>query len=346
MKKFWVVFALLILAACAPAEKHAEKVKIGAILPMSGAIAFYGADEQTAMDVALEEVGEKVTIIYEDSAGDNTKAIAAFQKLSGVDNAKIVITATSWISNTVYAPAADASILQVIIASAAFKRTRDDLAVRFTQDVKDEAPYLTDYLKKFNRVAVLYLDNDYGKAWVEELQKALGEKLVASESHALTETDFNTQLTKVKSATPDVLVLVTSGRLGGLMARKARTMGIDAQLTGTRPIESPELLQEGTAVEGLVYTYPAYNTEHPFLARYAEKYGKQPTVFAVEAYDAIVVLGEAVDACGTDTTCIHDWFKNKSYDGALGHVQFDEAGDAHYPSVLKQVKDGKFVAYK
>jgi branched-chain amino acid transport system substrate-binding protein len=342
MKRLLFLF-LMFLASCVHAQ---DKVVIGAILPLSGPIAFYGADEQTAIDLALEDVGGKVQVVYEDSAGDNSKAVAAFQKLSNVDNAKIVITATSWISNTVYSPAIDAGLLQAIIASAAFKRTREDRAVRLTQDVTDEVPYLLEYLEPFNRVAVAYLDNDYGKAWVDELRKALGDKLVAAESHAVGEVDVSAQITKIKAADPDILILVTSGRLGGLHARKAREQGITAQLAGTRPIENPELLQEKAAVEGLVYTYPDYDVDHPFIARYVAKYGKHPTVFSVEAYDTIVLLAQAVDACGSDTACMHGWFRNKEFDGALGHITFDDTGDAHYPAILKQVRNGTFGPFK
>ena len=36
----------------------------------------------------------------------------------------------------------------------------------------------------------------------------------------------------------------------------------------------------------------------------------------------------------------------RANDGALGHVVFDNRGDAHYPVVLKQVHNGAFVAYE
>lgn len=313
---------------------------------MTGAFSFYGEDQRSAINIALEQVGNKINVIYEDSAGENPKAVAAFNKLTNVDGAKIVVTSTSWISNSVYTQAADAKILQAIIASAAFKRTLNDSAVRFTVDVKDEAPYILDYLKKFNRAGILHLNNDYGKGWAEQLKNSLGEKAVAVETYSPGDTDVNTQLTKIKAANPDVLVLVSTGKEGGLFAKKARELGINAQLVSQRPIQSPELLQAGDAVEGMVYSYPAYNTEHPFVTVYKAKYGKEPTVFAAEAYDTIITLAKATEECKTDTACIYNWFVNKEYDGALGRVKFDEKGDAHYPFILKHVKEGKFVVYQ
>lgn len=344
MRKFALILALVFLASCVQVET--EKVKIGAILPMTGTFAFYGEDQRTGIDVALEEVGDKVTIIFEDSAGENPKAVAAFNKLTNVDGAKIVITSTSWISNSVYSQAADANILQAIIASAAFKRTREDTAVRFTVDVKDEAPYILDYLKPFSKVAVLHLNNDYGKGWAEMLKKDLGERVVAVEAYNPGDADVSTQLSKIKASEPDVFVLVSTGKEGGLFAKKARELGINAPLVSQRPIQSPELLQAGSAIEGLVYSYPAYDVNHKFVSRYKEKFGKEPTVFAAEAYDSIITIAKASEKCNTDTACLFKFFASSAYDGALGHVTFDEKGDAHYPFILKQVKDGKFVLYE
>lgn len=343
MQKFVLILFLFLLASCVQVET--EKVKIGAILPMTGTFAFYGEDQRTGIDVALEEVGDRVEVIYEDSAGENPKAVAAFSKLTNVDGANIIITSTSWISNAVYSQAAENNILQVIIASAAFKRTLNDTALRFTVDIKDEAPYILEYLKPFSSVAVLHLNNDYGKGWAEMIQKALSGKVVAVEAYNPGDTDVNAQLSKIKAANPDVLVLVSTGKEGGLFAKKARELGIDVPFASQRPIQSPELLQAGDAVEGLVYSYPAYDANHKFVSRYKEKYGKEPTVFAAEAYDSVKSIAAGVGACGSNTGCVYRAFANSSYDGALGHVTFDAKGDAHYPFVLKQVKNGKWVPY-
>jgi branched-chain amino acid transport system substrate-binding protein len=342
MKRLLLAF-LLLLAACAPAQ---DKPVIGAILPLSGPFAFYGEDQRTGIEVALEEVGEKVAVILEDSAGENPKAVAAYNKLTNIDGANVIVTSTSWISNAVYSQAAEAGVLQGIIASAGFRRTADDKAVRFTVDVKEELQYLVGHLEQFERVGILHLNNDYGKGWADGFRQELGSKLVAVEAYNPGDADVNSQLTKIKAANPDVLVLVSTGKEGGLFARRARELGLHVPLVSQRPIQSPELLEQAAAVEGMVYSYPDHDMSHAFVARYKEKYGKQPTVFAAEAYDAVITIVQATESCKTDTSCLHKWFIDKEYDGALGHVKFDKEGDAHYPFVLKQVRSGSFVPYE
>lgn len=343
MKRLLFAF-LLVLAACSP---QSDKTVVGAILPLSGAFAFYGQDGQNALALAQEDIGDDIQFVYEDSAGDNTKAIAAFNKLTNIDGTKIVITSTSWISNAVYSQAADQNVLQGIIASAGFTRTRNDSkAVRVTVDVKEEAAFLSRHLGQYNRIANLHLNNDYGKGWAESLKKNLGAKVVATEAYSPGDTDVSAQLAKIKAANPDVLVLTSTGKEGGLFAKKAREQGITVPLVSQRPIQSPELLQEAKAVEGMVYSYPAYNAGHSFVTRYKEKYGKEPTVFAVEAYDLAILIAQATESCDTDTACMYTWFQGREHDGALGHIDFDTVGDAHYPFQLKQVTNGQFVTYQ
>lgn len=73
--------------------------------------------------MALNDTGRKFKVIYEDSAGQKSVAIAAFNKLVDEDNASIVITCASWISNAISPLAAERGIPQFSIGTATFNRT-------------------------------------------------------------------------------------------------------------------------------------------------------------------------------------------------------------------------------
>jgi branched-chain amino acid transport system substrate-binding protein len=342
MKKLLLIIALILIISCSkPVE---DKIKIGAILPLTGPYAVAGIDAKNAIDLALEDLNN-IQVTYEDSQGENTKAVASFNKLVNIDNTKIILTSTSWISNTLYQQAIDSDIIQAIIASAGFQRSKDkDKAIRFTVQVKEEAQYLKEFLKKFNRIAIFSLNNDFGKLWADELKKEFKDKVVIIENRAPTDIDMKTQLTKIKAQNPDVLFIADGGGPAALDVRKAKELEINAQLVGSRPIESPEVLQE-KATEGLIFSSPDYNINHQFISKYKAKYSKEPTIFAVEAYDTIMTLAKASEKCNQDSNCLYNWYLNKEYEGALGKIKFNEKADASYPFTLKQVKDGKFVKY-
>ncbi len=351
-RRFAIIFALTAVLATTLASSPAaitrardKPIPVG-VVRLTDAYDFYGLETETAIDLAVEELEGRFRITYLHSGGDALEAVSAFTELVSTGDVRLITTSASWISEAIYPHAAERGVFQSVLASAALDRDREDRAVRFTVDVADEAAYLDSFLSRFERIGILYMDNSFGAGWQERLRLHLGAKVLSSQRYPIGAAAFDAELAKLSDLDLDALVLLATGVEGALIARQARDLGISAQLVGTRPIETPELVGDPAAVEGLVYTYPYFDTEHPFVDRYIARYERRPTVFAAEAYDAIITLAQATSECGTDTACIHEWYRGRTYDGALGHVVFDSRGDAHYPFILKHVRNGAFVAYE
>lgn len=320
-----------------------EPIIVGSILLFSGVHADIASEEKNAIEMALNHTNRQFELIYADSAGKNDQAQSVFHELVDEDNASIIITCGSWISNCIYPLTAERDDLLIALGSAGFGRNVEGRAIKFTVGMKDEANYICDYLKGFDSVVIIYMDNDYGSEWTEELKSRLGDKVVKSVSYELNETDFTPELTDIKDASPDVLVLI-SGTEGDLIGDQARNLGIDAKFASTRAIERPEIISD-PVFEGLVYSCPSVNTSNPFFSRYVEEYGEEPTIFGAEAYDATITLALAIEECGREINCIYDWYLGREYNGALGKLSFDESGDAHYPVILKQIRNGEAVPF-
>jgi branched-chain amino acid transport system substrate-binding protein len=336
--------AIQSLGTLPEASNETEAIVVGAILPFTGAQADIASEEKDAIEMALNDSGRRFNVIYEDSAGQGPLAIAAFHKLVDGDNASIVITCASWISNAISLLAAESGILQFGLGTATFNRTKSGKAVVFTVGMNEESECLASYLRRFNRTAIIYMNNDYGRTWSSIIKTGLLGAIVSSESYELSQTNYSSQLTRIREARPDLLVLVSSAE-GASIARQARQLGIDAAFASTRPIERPDILKE-PAVDGLVYSYPSCNITYPFFARYREKCNQQPTAFGAEAYDALMTLDSAVKNSGDRIEDIYRWYLDREYTGALGKVRFDGSGNAHYPVILKQIRDGMFVYFE
>lgn len=210
--------------------------------------------------------------------------------------------------------------------------------------MNEESDCLVNYLRQFNRIAIMYMNNDNGRTWFTILKTSIPGAIVSSESYELNQTTYLPQMTRVKDARPDLLVLL-SGAEGASIVRQAYHLGINATLAGTRPIEGPAILKE-PAANGLIYSYPSYDITHPFFARYAELNNLQPTAFGAEAYDTIVTLALASQNSSGRVEEIYYWYLNREYTGALGKISFDGVGNAHYPVILKQIRDGKSVYFE
>ncbi|PKL59774.1 MAG: hypothetical protein CVV33_06105 [Methanomicrobiales archaeon HGW-Methanomicrobiales-4] len=116
-------------------------------------------------------------------------------------------------------------------------------------------------------------------------------------------------------------------------------------MVATRVIERNSL-KETKAAEGLIFTTPLLNQSHPFFTRFREKYNENATFYGAEGFDAMKTLYSAVSVCGNSPDCIYSRYQNRSFDGALGSVRFDEKGIATYPIGFKIVRDGTFEDYQ
>jgi branched-chain amino acid transport system substrate-binding protein len=352
-----IVLAILLISSIMSGcvnKAEPPQIVIGAIVPLTGDYDYFGIVAREVIELGLPEAGKNIKVVYEDSAGDSDKAITALDKLVKKDKAAVIITTLSWVSNSIYPLATDMGVVQATLASAAFNRTQEtDNTVSFTAPVIDEVEYLSQYLQKFNRIGVIYMNNDFGKVWDAQLKNKLPDRVIASESYdILLEAPFvgaeqiRQDLLRIKAKMPDVLVCFSIGNQAAVIAREAHGLGLNVQLVGTRPIATAELLDGGQAVEGLVFTYPSYDTNHPIVKRYETAYHKQFTVNGAEAYDCFMTIVQATKEYGMNPANIHNWYLNREYYGALGRIIFDNKANAHYSFVLQKVLKGKFVPYQ
>jgi branched-chain amino acid transport system substrate-binding protein len=206
---------------------------------------------------------------------------------------------------------------------------------------------------KATKAAVLYdMNNDYSTGLTksfEETFAALGGTVVASESYAGGDKDFNAQITKIKAAAPDVLFLPDYYNTVSLIINQVRNQGLDAVLLG--PDGWDELVGQAgeEAVGGYFCNHYSPDAEdddvQEFVRKYRERYGITPNALAALGYDAAYILLEAIERAGTDDpqalkAALME--TNKKY--VTGHITFDEN---HNPvkstTILKVIQgaDGK-----
>lgn len=138
-------------------------------------------------------------------------------------------------------------------------------------------------------------------------QPAKTTGVVLYKSYAKDDVDFSSLLTDVKRANPDVLFLPDYYQKVGLIAKKAREMGITAKLLGGDGWDSPDMVKiAGEAIEGGYFTnHYSPEDQRPevqeFVRKYTERHGSKPDALATLGYDATRLLIEALRRAGPDT---------------------------------------------
>ena len=228
MKKFYRWLGILFLSAIAVVvvsscnNSNQSEVKVGAILPLSGEAATYGKSARQGIEIGLDLARKldpkspKIVVAYEDTQADPKLGVAAFQKLANIEKVKVVIGDMASSVTLAVAPVAEKDkVVLISPASSAPKITEaGDYIFRTAYSDVYEGKVLARYAVselKLKSLAVLYINNDYGIGFKDEFEKtvkSLGSKIVSQESFAQGATDFRTQLTKIKAASPEGIVVL------------------------------------------------------------------------------------------------------------------------------------------
>jgi branched-chain amino acid transport system substrate-binding protein len=176
----------------------------------------------------------------------------------------------------------------------------------------------------------------------------MGGQIVGTQSYQEGDQDFNAQLTSLKGSSPEVIFVPGYYNDVGLIAKQARDKGITVPLLGGDGWDSAQLYAiGGTALNGSFFSnhYSPYDTDpkvQKFVNDYKARYGAVPDALAATAYDAALIMFDAIKRSKSlDGTAIRDALAaTKDFPGVTGNVTFNENRDAVKPIVMIEIKDG------
>ncbi len=357
MKKsiIFFVIALLLLAACAQVEKPTEKVKVGVILPLTGAQGNYGEGVTKGIELALKEVSN-IDVIYEDEQSDTRVAVTAFNKLTDVDGVKIIVGPVLSGSMLAVGPLAEQKKVIILGPTAVANKISDagDYTFRIRETATGHGKTTAEYAiaKGWKKAAMLNANAEgtlaYASPFATRYQE-LGGTLLAQELYDKDSGDARTQLSKVIDSKPEVIYTSGFAKDIGMNMKIAREMGYTGPFLTTPAMEDKAFLTAAQgAGEGAIYTSgfnPGTRQAQEFKQKYATAYNDPNfSWFIANAYDALKLISKIVEQCHEDTDCIkQQLYATQNYNGASGTFSFDSKGDVDRPLILMQVKDGGFV---
>ena len=326
----------------------AETINIGGIAPLTGPVAVYGITATNGAKLAFEEInaaggilGKQVNYEVLDDKGDNTEAINAFNKLVSKDVVAIIGAITSAPTEAIAQLAVDENMPLLTPTGTQLGLTEgrpNVFRVCFTDPFQGSilAQFSSENLN-FTKAAVMTNNSsDYSdgvaKAF-KEAAKDRGIEIVADESYGADDNDFRTQLTKIASANPEVVVIPDYYDKIALIAQQAREAGITATLIGPDGWDGVvEQLNESlydTVEESRFTNHYSLEDESEkvqnFISAYKEKYGENPSSFAALGYDAAYLYKEAIEKAGsTERQAIVDAMRAIEFSGVTGDLKFDE----------------------
>lgn len=340
-----------------------DVILIGAIFPLTGAIATYGQSSQEAIDLAVAQtnaaggvLGKEVQVVFVDNKSTAPESALAAEKLIGDGVVGILGPVASSNSLAAGPLAQDAGIPLVSPTSTNPAVTElGDYIFRACfidpfQGYVGASFALTDLEAK--TAAVLFdTGSDYSRGLYEvfeEVFTAGGGEIVYVGEFVETDQDFSAILTSVKAENPDVVYVPSYYETAGSILRQAAELEIDAYFIGADGWDSPGLFDiAGDAANGGFFTNhysPDASTPEldAFLAAYAEAYGgKVPDALAALAFDAAMLMFDAIERAGVaEPSAIRDALAaTDGFVGVSGTITFDEKRNPVKSAVIIEIVD-------
>ena len=355
--------ALILLAAAGCSRSSKGPLRVGAALPLTGPVAYYGQSPQKGMAIALDEInnsgginGRQMGVVYEDTLGTAKGAVNAFRKLVDVDNPPIVIGAGASIETLAIGKLADESkiVLLTPVSSAAEIRDLGPFVFRTVPSDALQATMLAKWVldSGFRRVAVMFLNSSWSTSlknhFVADYTR-MGGTILDAESADVDANDFRTQLLKIARSSPPVVVALLYAKEGGRCLKQARELGITLPFFGGDPWTIKDFLEiAGPAAEGARFTTPAQYDgpeAQAFRKKYVDRYREPPDVYAAHGYDALKLTAEVMRKGAMTGPAIEQAFRQvRDFRGATGATTFDDHGDVvSKPFVRMTIEGGQVI---
>jgi len=308
----WI--AVFLFAAVTPAGA----VKVGIVLPLTGAEAKFGEIEKRSFEMAVDEInkkggikGEKLELIVEDDTGRPDIGRSVVEKLINKD--KVVIVGGGYSSSVTYAAAGVCQqnrIPFLVNTGSADNITTSgwDYIYRLNPPVSEYAGAIESLLTnivKPKTVVILYENSLFGTSGAksfEETSKKLGYQVLLKQGYEAGGIDFKPVLVRVKQLNPDVVYMVSYIMDASLLMKQAKELKITPKMFigGAAGFTMPEFQKNaGTASEKVISATLWYqNLKYPgameYFKKYVARYKGETEYHGAEAYAAAYVIADAL----------------------------------------------------
>jgi branched-chain amino acid transport system substrate-binding protein len=368
MTRFVVACAALALFASLPSPAPAQQtVKLIDIAELSGAGTTSGTNWKNGIDLAVKEInasggilGRQISISHYDSQSQPPIAKAMVTK--AVDEEPYVLLGPVFSGSiAVSAMVAEQAQIPQIMGGEAANLTQqgDDYLFRTsfsqTSAVPKVAAYMVDQLK-VKSVAIVWINNDFGKGGHDEMVKALAArniKLAADISTEQGQVDYSSVVVKAKSADADALFAYLNEDESARLLRELKKQAYDKPIVGETTLMGQKVIElAGDAADG-VHGHVGLTIDAPvpgiqaFSKKYQEAYGAKCDHNGIKGYFGVYLVKAVTEKIGKFdrvlfAKTLHGLsLSAKEYPGLLMDVSFDEHGDLDRESFLVEVKHGQ-----
>jgi branched-chain amino acid transport system substrate-binding protein len=323
MKRLVTLLLTLSILTLAAAAASAATVRIGALFSVTGPASFLGEPEKNTLEMLVKEInskggikGTKLELVVYDTQGDSTKAKQLVNKLIKNDHVVAIVGPSTTGDTMAIIDDVEKAGIPLISCAAGIKITEPVKKWVFKTPANDHvaAEKIFNYLtsKKQKNIALLTVSDAFGSSGREQLKtmaKQKGFTVVADEVYGPKDTDMTPQLTKIKGAKPDAIICWGTNPGPAVVTRNVKQLGIKIPLYQSHGVASKKYIElagvdnaEGVILPaGKLAVYdklkpsdPQHKVLKDYDHDYKKAYGIEASTFGGYAYDAFLMIAEAI----------------------------------------------------
>jgi len=351
------IIMIIILTGC---EKK-EVIKVGFVGDLTGSMSELGINGRNGVLLAIEECnatggidGHLIKLITKDDKHDEKQALKVDQELIKEGVTAIIGHMTSTMSVKVIPLINKEKMLMISPTTSQLSRL-DDYFIRlipYDQTNFYLAQYAYHQLRLKNVTIVYDLSNSAFSHMVrDDFTKAFessGGKIILSKSfNSSPELDYINLIKTLIDSKPDGLLIIAGSLDTAMICQHIRMTGSQIPVMHNGWAGTKELVQHGgPAIEGILFPI-MYNNDSQeklfieFRHRYKKRFGHDPDFASVYAYEAALLLINALSESTNPKKLKDIILKQARLDGLQGEITFDKYGDAQRKTSIVKIKDGK-----
>lgn len=345
-------------------SKEPEVIKIGAILPLTGNLAFMGEYEKKGMLIAEEYINnfkiisKKIKIVFGDSKGNPQEGVNEANKMINIEKIKFLITSTTGVSRSVMGLLKDKNFLLLAFCMDPSIHKENRYIVRLYYGMEQEANIILHYFEQIKNkerdklkygIGILHVQHAGAEQQVRDyLLPGLGKlgiKVNYVETYQFNQKDFKVAVTKLKEKKIKYLVIIGYGFVYPQIFNALEEYNLLHNITiiggwgfiAQRNIPPVQLKDVIVAVPE--YIFEKNEIAQKFEELYYKKFNQYPNFDAALAFENIYLLAKAIEEKGEEIDKIALFLKDKKIKGVLGECYLDKDGGLFIPMCLAKFDD-------
>lgn len=296
-------------------KETGDGMSVGAILPLTGNLSFYGNEVKDALSLVQDEHTESgISFVFEDNQSQPGNSVTVFNKFAMDASMPMIVSCNSPLSIPLRPLALrHEKVLLALVTGARDFGVENEWCFRDAINQDQEGVALATYIAgqtEMRRGATFVVNDDYGlggaAAFAEKFAQ-LGGSISSRETFEMSDRDMRAKVAKILDSQPEFVFVV--GREQTIIAtvNQIRERSESTPIIATDSFDSPNV-REGVGSNAAGVVFASYHNDlesskgAAFVRTFTERFGRAPGIYAIDAYVAGQYIMQLLTQDGTGSS--------------------------------------------